>query len=82
MNKNVDAAIAAISVLALAGPGRWSVLNPKKTSMEPRDATVIAYPPFESTALFRISDNHHFSEKTGHPSPFIYTGQIIISSGI
>ena len=69
MNKNVVAAIAAISVIALAGPGRWSVLNPKKTSTETMDSSVIAYPPFESTALFRISDNHHFSEKTGHPPP-------------
>jgi hypothetical protein len=74
MNKNVVPAIAAISGIALAGAGGWSVLNPHETSTEPTDSTVTAYPPFGSTALFPISDNHHFSGDDGLPLPlYIYS---------
>jgi len=73
MNEKAVAPIAATSVIALAGPDRWSVQNLRKTYRETRGAIVSTYPLFRSTARFWIENDQHFSGKNGPLLPiYIY----------
>jgi hypothetical protein len=64
MHGKVVAAIAATSFIALAKPGRGSVVNARKPKTG--DSIAIACQPFESTAA--ITDSEYFSGKNGPSS--------------
>ncbi|MDD1677497.1 MAG: ABC transporter substrate-binding protein [Methanomicrobiales archaeon] len=65
MNWKVTLTIAVIAILILAGLGAWSFLDAQKTGPEKMESVVVAYSPFESTALIWIAADQHFFEKNG-----------------
>ena len=74
MIKTIVAAIAAISSIMLAGPGRGSVQHPRKTFAETPGAILIAYTPGKSTSRFWIFGNQHIFENRS-PAPLYICGK-------
>ncbi|MDD1678181.1 MAG: NrtA/SsuA/CpmA family ABC transporter substrate-binding protein [Methanomicrobiales archaeon] len=66
MNKTTIA-VTVITFLALTGLGlwAWSQFHEGNTNSESMDSIVVAYSPFESTALFWIAEEEHFFSRNG-----------------
>lgn len=65
MNKNASAAIAIVTVIALAGLGGWLLLDSQKSTVKPVESIRVAYSPFESCALFLVAEDQQFFAKNG-----------------
>ncbi len=57
--------VGILAVIVLVGSGTWFSCDFQKTGPEEMDSIVVAYSPFESTALFWIAEDRHFFEKNG-----------------
>jgi hypothetical protein len=75
MIETIVAAIAAISFLAQAGPGRGPVPNSGKTFTKTPGAILIAYPPGKSLSQFRIAGDRPPFEKNVPPGLFYICGR-------
>jgi len=65
MRKKDTALIAVIVVVALIGLSGWSVLNSQKNPVQPLDSIVVAYAPYEASALFWVAEDLGFFRENG-----------------
>jgi NitT/TauT family transport system substrate-binding protein len=57
--------LALVAGVSAAGFGAWSFLDSPKHTGENTDPILVAYSPFESTALFWIAEDRHFFRGNG-----------------
>jgi len=74
IKKNVTA-IAAISVIALAGISRWPVSNLQKISTEIRNSIVLVYSHYESTLGVWIARDQQIFKKNMLSNHFYMGGK-------
>jgi NitT/TauT family transport system substrate-binding protein len=65
MNRNSEVAIAIIVVIALVGFGAWYLAGSPEPSATPAEPVIVAYSPFESTALLWVAEDRHLFERNG-----------------
>jgi len=63
--KKVIVAGVLLGVIVLAGLGFWQFQESRITPQEPGNTIIVAYSPFESTALLWIAEDQHYFEKNG-----------------
>lgn len=63
--KKIIAALIVIAGIVLAGLSGWYLLDSRKDTTQPVEPVMVAYSPFESTALFWVADEQRFFEKNG-----------------
>ncbi len=63
--KKVILAGVLLGVVVLAGVGFWQIQESLRTVPEPGNTIIVAYSPFESTALLWIAEDQHYFEENG-----------------
>ncbi len=65
MQKIVVAVIVVIAALVLVGSGQWPFTNSQKSSTENMDSIVVAWSPFEHSALLYVAEDLGFFSQNG-----------------
>ncbi|MHB9026505.1 MAG: ABC transporter substrate-binding protein [Armatimonadota bacterium] len=63
--RSIGVIIAVLGVLAMVGVGLVVLLNAQRATSGKMDSIVVAYAPFESTALLWIAEDQHFFSRNG-----------------